>query len=147
MSFRFASFVREQKEFGKILPSLRNMAQIIRGHAMIPLSFQVSRTGMGLNIESLSLGSMPNVYSFNLEPATPPRDAANEPERNSAADFINFIQPSIPPDGCPNHSPELYLINESPRVIYVKAFLTEEERLHVLAKRCVYKNLQKELWI
>lgn len=132
------------------------MAQIIQAQALIPLNLHVSGLpGTGLNIEAVSFGQGSNVFSFNAAPVAAPEHAQasqnnlnvqsfesdSSEDVNVAADLIDFIQPTTPPEGCPNHAPEAYLIGDAPRMIYVKSFLTEDERQHILTKTSVSQSI------
>ncbi|KAL3439689.1 hypothetical protein BJX65DRAFT_300939 [Aspergillus insuetus] len=91
------------------------MTQIIQGQAFIP-SFNSHVPGAGF----------PN--------PDPDSSGQSNPQTDNLADSIAFVQPAIPPEGCPDYTPQTYLISQDPRMIYIESFLTEEERLHLVSQ-------------
>ncbi|OJJ42208.1 hypothetical protein ASPZODRAFT_147691 [Penicilliopsis zonata CBS 506.65] len=116
------------------------MSSIIQAQGILPLFLNVSTSlGSGLIIHGISLGDGNQFFSLgekipavatsaSVQTHTP--DSTLSPQH--PANFLEFVQPDQSIE-CPEHDFQAYLIAESPRMIYIESFLSEEERQHVMA--------------
>ncbi|KAE8327152.1 hypothetical protein BDV39DRAFT_205286 [Aspergillus sergii] len=111
------------------------MAQIAESQAMIPLNSDIfGLLDVEYGVQEASFPHSPHVLSFTSATSALGSHHQTKPQLENLANSIDFIQPAIPPEGCPDHKPQVHLINQAPLMIYIEAFLTEEERLYLLSQ-------------
>ena len=119
------------------------MSSIIQVQATMPLYLHVS----GLTINGLSLGSNGQVFSLAHNSPGPSVTESSQPltqiplPPDHPSNFLEFLQPDSSIE-CPDHEFEAFLLGESPRMLYIEGFLSEEERLHVIENRYVRRCRQ-----